>query len=385
MGIFNFVRSGVREMMIARPDTARHLIVYKHPDRTIPKWAQLTVGADEAAVFFRDGSLVGVLRTAGVGQRHTLDAGNIPFLSKLVDSFTGGNVFVTDLFFVTMRPIRDTKFGGPLPPMKDPELEITVSPRIYGTFQWQIVEPDRFIVNYLGLGQDTSNERVTGFIQTKFMNAVKRTVPEFVIRRSIEVQALPAYHEELGQTFVQRCEDLSDIGVRFLGLGDFTINFSEEELRRIQEAQDRYAVIKAKKRAKDELAEGNYLQYAAGEAMLQANARGGGSGPMEAGMGMGMGVMMAQMYQHVLGNRGGVSGGGGHAVNPSPPVNNPQASGGKGGAVTCPSCGAQVPPGKFCAECGASLTPQPKPCTNCGALIPVGAKFCSECGTRAPI
>ena len=30
-----------------------------------------------------------------------------------------------------MRPIRDTRFGGPLQAMKDPELEITVSPRIF--------------------------------------------------------------------------------------------------------------------------------------------------------------------------------------------------------------------------------------------------------------
>ena len=85
MGIMDFIKTGTREMMIARPEAAKQYIVYKHPDTTVPMYAQLTVAADEAAVFYRDGGHVGVLRTAGVGQRHTLHTGNIPFLSNFVD------------------------------------------------------------------------------------------------------------------------------------------------------------------------------------------------------------------------------------------------------------------------------------------------------------
>lgn len=381
MGIMDFVRGGVREMMVARPDSAKDLIVYKHPEQTIPKFSQLTIDADEAAVFFRDGSLVGVLRTAGVGQRHTMDTQNIPFLSNLVDSFTGGNVFQTDLYFVSMKPVRNTKFGAPLAPMKDPELEITVSPRVFGTFVWKVVEPDKFIVNYVGMGGTPSNDRVESFIQEKFKNAVKRTIPSFVIRQKIEIQALPAYHDELGQQFLQKCADLSDIGAQFLDLGDFSINFSDEELKRIQEAQDRYAHIKAKKRAKDDLTDGNYMQYAASEAMLgagQGMAKGGeGSGMVGAGAGLGMGFAMANQF--------------GQAMQPQhmqpqhmqPPPQQMASPAPQGGMMTCPGCSAQVPPGKFCAECGTSLAPpQPKPCPACQTIVPPGAKFCANCGTR---
>ncbi|MBK6811278.1 MAG: hypothetical protein IPG81_20755 [Sandaracinaceae bacterium] len=55
----NFVKDGIQEMLIQRPDDKKNLIVYKHPENTIPTGAQLTVDADEAAVFFRDGGLVG--------------------------------------------------------------------------------------------------------------------------------------------------------------------------------------------------------------------------------------------------------------------------------------------------------------------------------------
>ena len=45
MGLMDFVRGGVREMMIARPADNGDLI-YKHPDRTIPMYAQVTGSAD---------------------------------------------------------------------------------------------------------------------------------------------------------------------------------------------------------------------------------------------------------------------------------------------------------------------------------------------------
>ena len=94
MGVMDWFKRGVGEMMIARPDDAKSQVVWKHPDPTIPMKAQLTVEADEQAVFFRDGKVVGTL---GPG-RHTLESSNIPFLSNLVDSFTGGNLFM--LFFI---------------------------------------------------------------------------------------------------------------------------------------------------------------------------------------------------------------------------------------------------------------------------------------------
>jgi membrane protease subunit (stomatin/prohibitin family) len=380
MGIMDFIKQGTREMMIARPDAQKRFIVYKHPENTIPMFSQLTVDADEAAVFFRDGSLVGVLRTAGAGQRHTLSTGNIPFLSNLVDSFTGGNIFVTDLYFVTMRAFRGARFGGALPPIKDPELEITLTTRIFGEYAWQITHPDRFIVGYVGLGGQTTNEQVERWITTKFMNAVKKSLPQFIIRQKIEVQHLAAYHDEIGQMFMQKCEDLSEIGVQFLELGDFTINFDEADQKRLEEAQARYADLKVKKRAKDELGAGNYMQYAAGEAMLgagQGMAKGGeGSGAMQGGAGLGMGFAMAQMFAQNMqpGQQPPPQGG----YPPQQPAPQPQ-----GGMVACPGCKANVPVGRFCAECGTSLAPpQPKPCPSCNTVAAPGAKFCASCGTN---
>jgi membrane protease subunit (stomatin/prohibitin family) len=388
MGIMDFIKQGTREMMIARPDAAKAHILYKHPENTIPMFSQLTVDADEAAVFFRDGSLVGVLRTAGAGQRHTLSTGNIPFLSNLVDQFTGGNIFITDLYFVTMRPFRGARFGGALPPIKDPELEITLTPRIFGEYAWQITQPDVFIVRYMGMGAQSTNEQAERWITTKFMNAVKKSLPQFIIRQKIEVQALAAYHEEIGQMFMQKCPDLAEIGVQFLELGDFSINFDTDDQKRLEDAQARYADLKVKKRAKDELGAGNYMNYAAGEAMLgagQGMAKGGeGGGAMQGGAGLGMGFAMAQMFTQNVQQQHPQQAGyppqqGGPPQQGYPPQPPPQA----GAMVSCPGCQANVPPGRFCAECGTSLAPpQPKACPGCNTVAAPGTKFCANCGVN---
>src|ERR1700689_649766 len=110
MGMVDFIKSGVRELMIAPPDNLKHLIVYKHPDQNIPMYSQLTVDSDEWAVFFKVGQVMGVL-TPG---RHTLQTQNIPFLNQIVTNYTGGQVFIAEIFFVKSAPQRNIHFGGPV-------------------------------------------------------------------------------------------------------------------------------------------------------------------------------------------------------------------------------------------------------------------------------
>src|SRR5690606_15716412 len=122
MGIFDFVKGGVKELAIARPDEAKGQIIYKHPDKTVPNRAQLTVEPDEIALFFRDGKYVGQLANG----RHTLESSNIPFLNLLVDKFTGGDAWVAEVFFVTIREVVGLKFGGKVGKIRDPQSGLPV-------------------------------------------------------------------------------------------------------------------------------------------------------------------------------------------------------------------------------------------------------------------
>lgn len=50
-----------------------------------------------------------------------------------------------------------------------------------------------------------------------------------------------------------------------------------------------------------------------------------------------------------------------------------------GDLITCPKCSARVSKAKFCAQCGAPLSPV---CPDCGKEIAPGDKFCGECGRK---
>lgn len=46
----------------------------------------------------------------------------------------------------------------------------------------------------------------------------------------------------------------------------------------------------------------------------------------------------------------------------------------------CPECGKPAGEGKFCVNCGASISLVK--CPKCGAKLQAGVKFCGECGNR---
>lgn len=406
MGILDFVKQGVQEMLIQRPDQFKEHIIYKHPENTIPHWAQLTVDADEAAVFFRDGSVVGTLRTAGAGQRHTLSSQNIPFLGNLIDRVTGGNIFITDLYFVTMKPIYDIRFGDALGYMEDPMLGEMVTPRIFGNMSIQIVDPERFIVNYVGMRSPQGNAEVTRWITDLFKNTVKTVVGDVMVTQQKSILQLMPMQSQLKALFEQNAPDLNEIGVRVVNVGTFNINLTEEDEETLKTAQAEIGAAKraarvanigiAEAQAKAQqkqfdldqnfsndaryvqnLAGGNYGAFAAGKAMIGAGegmaqgggGEGGGGGALMSGAGLGVGFGMAGAFNQAF--QGGQQ----------PPQQPAAAPAAAGGQVTCAQCSAQVNPGKFCMECGAQLAAGPKFCPSCGTQGQPGSKFCSNCGT----
>lgn len=389
MGVFDFVKQGVREMMIARADNCKHLIVFKHADQNFPFWSQLTVDSDECAVFFKDGKVVGVLPPG----RHTLSTQNIPFLNNIVNKFTGGDVFISEIYFVKTSPVRGVPFGGPIGDMIDPLTQEQVIPRIFGELSVVVTDPVRFIVGYTGQAAQGDNDAVLSWIKGLFMNGVKTTIGEVCEVEGKSVLQAVSLTQKLASAFIAAAPDLNDVGVRILQMGTFNLNFSEEDRQRLVAANAEVAkanrgvkIAEAQAKAKQfELDQrysqdqkyvqnlaGNYQSYAAGQAMIGAGqgfaAHGVDGGVAGAGMQMAIGVGMAQQMSGAMQPQA-------HAA--------PQPQFTPGGAqVTCVKCSTRQPGGKFCAECGTALAQAKKFCTGCGQETGA-AKFCANCGTPA--
>ncbi len=307
MGLFG---NEVRREFIARPDAAKGQILYKWPDTNIRKLSQLTVEQDEQAVFFRDGQVQGTISPG----RSTLDSSEIPFLGKLVDAASGGNLFKTELYFVSTREFPDLPFGGSIDNVVDPDTGLAVGLRVFGS-GWAI----------LGIASHT---------------------------------------EEIEATTIDKVQaNVNTYGCQIVRLGNFTISIKEEDEATLKGLRKDVAYTKLA---------GGFQQYAAGEALLgvgEGASQGGGALPpalLGVGLGMGQQVAGAAGQQMAAGGAIQVRCGNCNTLNPesakfcsscgqalAAPAPAPT-----GATVKCPECGTEnAANAKFCANCGHALEP----------------------------
>jgi hypothetical protein len=418
------VKNGVREMMIARPPDNGDL-VWKHPDRTIPMFAQVTVNADEWGVFSKEGRPVGTL-DAG---RSTLSTQNIPFLSNFIDQYTGGNLFTTDLFFVKRTPF-PKRFGGSLGNMIDPMTNIRLRARCHGELLLRVENPEALIFQYFGMRKYQEHADIFDWFINSFFNTVKSTVGKLAREQRRTVLDIMDLHDELAAACVANASELAQAGVRVVKVTKLEIDVPEEDVKRFDEMRLKVAeqlqglqvdeigiqraALQAQARAAGAQVDVQTAMYAAQANQFQLDQkrandaayvqmaggdigrlgqfeamRGAGAGLAQGGGNTGLAGLGAQVaVGAALGSNlaggviapavAGMAGAGVAGAVAGAGVANAVAG---GGLVACPACNANVPPGKFCAECGASLAPPKRNCTNCGAEIAANAKFCAECGT----
>jgi membrane protease subunit (stomatin/prohibitin family) len=294
MGLIDFVKSGVRELAIARPDNAKGLLVYKHPDPTIPNKAQLTVGTDEVALFFKDGQFVGQI---GAG-RHTLESSNIMFLNQLVDKFTGGNVFKAEVWFITIREVAGFKFGGRIGDVEDPKSGLAIGVMVHGEYSLQATDPTQ-VISFFGQRSWASDEEFVGWFRQLLLKTIRDRIAKLLVTKQIPLLNVTsgALTEEIEAEVLEGLKShIQGYGMRVVRLGNFVVSIKDEDEATLKTMYKDAAHIRMAGGL------GGYQQFAAGKAMMGAGegmSRGGGSGDgggLLAGAGLGVGMAMANMF-----------------------------------------------------------------------------------------
>jgi membrane protease subunit (stomatin/prohibitin family) len=355
MGIFDSIKGEAQRNFIARPDEAKSDIVYKHPETNVRLMTQLTVDADEVVLFVKDGRIEGQL---GAG-RHTLDARNIPFLGALLEKFTGGNLFMAEVFFVSTREHAGVKFGGPIGDVRDPETGLGIGTMVYGDFSVKVTSPEQLVLGLVGM-RKASNEDFLGWFRNQVLKVTRDRIAELMVKKRWALLDVTsgAFTEEIETEIIAGSKPHVDpYGLQIVRLGNFHVSIKEEDEATLKKLSKDVAYSKLA---------GGFQQYAQGQAMLGAaegmakgGGEGGGGGAALTGMGLGVGMGMAGMMAGAVKPAGA-------AV--------PQA-----GASFCPHCGSAAS-GKFCSSCGKALAAGPAACVGCGNELSPGAKFCAACG-----
>jgi membrane protease subunit (stomatin/prohibitin family) len=301
MGIISFIKGGVKELAIARPDEFKDQWVYKHPDQTIPMKAQLTVDSDEVALFFKDGKFVGSF-SAG---RHTLDASNIPFLGQLVDKFTGGNVFICEVFFVTTRELPSIKFGTSIGDVQDPQTRLRIRLMVYGEFSARVIDPTKLVIGLVGQ-RATTNEGFLGWFKSQVQKVMKDGIAELIVKQNWPMMKVTsgAYTDEIEESTLQAVRrHIEPYGVEIMRFGDFSVSMDQADKERLDKLVDRMAYVEGMGSASGGMAA--YQQLAQAEMMMGAAEgmkNGGSAGGAFEGAGIGMGFAMAGNMANMMGN-----------------------------------------------------------------------------------
>ena len=347
----------VRREFIARPDTAKRQILFKWPDMNIRKLTQLTVEQDELAVFFRDGRVQGTIQPGRV----TLDSSEIPFLGVLVDAASGGNLFRTELYFISTREFPNLPFGGAIDNVVDPQTNLGVGLRVFGEYSLKVIEPQSLIVNLVGTQNLQTNDQITDWMREQLLKTLRTDVVSHVVTNGWPLLGIAAHTDEIeSETIAQVQRNINTYGLQIVRLGNFTITLKPEDEDKLKNYLKDLQYTKLA---------GGFQQYAAGEALLgagqglaQGPGSGGGVNPAFLGVGLGMGGLVAGQAGQVLAAGGQIQ-------------------------VRCPNCHAlNAENAKFCNSCGQALSPAPAPsgatvqCPRCQTVNAANAKFCTNCG-----
>ena len=162
----------VKSTYVLRPDEYANDLIYLLPDRSVPRGTKLTVRSDECVLFFREGKYIGRINAGSV----ILDTANIPFLGHLiVDQFTGGNHFLCELFFVSLR---ETILHMPLSQLgqfKDSNSANVVAVNGALSYTVRVTDPARLVIE-LGGQSATSGTVIREVFNGRMLNQLRKSV-----------------------------------------------------------------------------------------------------------------------------------------------------------------------------------------------------------------
>jgi excisionase family DNA binding protein len=168
MGLMDFIKGELIEI-IDWTDDSRDTLSYRFPDddREIKRGAQLIVRESQVAQFVYLGQFGDLF---GPG-KHTLTTDNIPILTTLQGWKYGFETpFKADVYFVVTRLFAGNKWGTSNPVMmRDSDFGI-VRLRAFGTYDFRVVEPQRFLKEVAGTDQHFRLDEFTDVMRSRIVS-----------------------------------------------------------------------------------------------------------------------------------------------------------------------------------------------------------------------
>ena len=263
-------------------------IVHRVPESGM---ADLKLGAraivmeSQAAVFFRNGKAMDTLR-AGT---HTLSTENLPVVSSLYKLVYQDAPFQSCVYYVSLKPFRDLKWGTKEPILLEDARFGFVNVRAFGKFTVRVTDPQVFIGTVVGTEGRQDAQDIERWFKDVICARFSDLLAEYMQGKS--VLQLQAKRDELAVAVKARTTD--DFAKYGIELYDFLVS-SISLPETVTKAVDQRGAMGA---LGIQAGSQGYMQMMAAQALQDAARNPGGAGGMiGAGAGLGMGMMMPGMH-----------------------------------------------------------------------------------------
>ena len=265
-------------------DDSRDTLSFRFPDddKAIKNGAQLIVRESQQVQFVYVGEFGD---TFGPG-KHTLTTDNIPVLTKLKSWKYGFNSpFKADVYFVTTRLFTGNKWGTANPVMmRDADLGV-VRVRAFGTYDFRIVDPKRFLKEVAG---SDHNFRLDEFAET-MRSRIVSVFGDALATAHVPVFDVASRYMELGEALLPLINPV--VNAKYgLEIASFIVeNVSVPP--EVEQAVDKRSSMAAVGNLND------YVKFQ----MAQGMEKGGGAGSMATEMAVGLSIAQQMIQQQGLG------------------------------------------------------------------------------------
>jgi excisionase family DNA binding protein len=196
MSILNFIKGELIEI-IEWTDDSRDTLSYRFPDddKEIKNGAQLIVRESQRVQFVAAGRYADIFEPG----KHTLSTENIPVLSTILGWKYGFNSpFKCDVYFINTRLFTGNKWGTSNPVMmRDKDFGV-VRLRAFGTYDFKIVDPQKFLREVAGTDQ---NFRLDEFADT-MRSRIVSVFTDALATASVPALDVASRYAEMGEALL---------------------------------------------------------------------------------------------------------------------------------------------------------------------------------------
>ena len=279
MALTDFIRSQFIEI-IEWTDDSRDTLSYRFPDddKEIKRGAQLIVRESQSVQFVYLGQYGDLF---GPG-KHSLTTDNIPVLSRLKGWKYGfESPFKADVYYLTTRLFTGNKWGTSNPVMmRDQDFGI-VRVRAFGTYDFRIVDPPRFLKEVAGTDHHFRLDEFADVMRSRLVSVFS----EALAKSKVPVLDVATRYGELGEALLPLVNPVlkTSYGLEMAGFVIENVSVPPE----VEQAIDKRASMTAVGNLND------YVKYQ----MAQGFEKGG---PGAAGVGaeLAVGMTMAQQMMN---------------------------------------------------------------------------------------